>query len=97
MTKQATERRVKRSFTLTPGTIAFLAETRMARKISSDSEALDLLLLEARSEARRRQIDAAYKNYYDTASESDLAESEGWAEMAGPNVLESPEASEGQQ
>jgi hypothetical protein len=93
MTMQATTRKMKKSFTLTPESIAFLGETRHLRNAGSDSEALDLLLRELMLEAKLRRIDAAYKEYYDTASEEELAEQLQWAEMAGPNILlEPPEA-----
>jgi uncharacterized membrane-anchored protein len=84
---QATARKLKRSFTLTPESVAFVAQTRQQRRARSDSEALDLLLRELMLEAKRRQLDAAYKHYYDTASEEELAEQSEWAEMAGPNIL----------
>jgi hypothetical protein len=67
--------------------VAFLGETRRKRKLGSDSEALDLLLREAMLEAKRREIDAAYKEYYDTASDEELAEQREWAEMTGPNIF----------
>jgi len=44
-----------------------------------------MLLREAMLEAKRQQIDAAYKEYYDTASEEELAEQREWAKMTGPN------------
>lgn len=95
MTIQATDRKLKRSFTLTPEVVAFVGEIRQRRGAGSDSEAVDMLLRESMLEMRRRAIDEAYKEYYDTASDEELAEQEGWAEMAGPNVLidiSSPEA-----
>jgi hypothetical protein len=93
MTTQATTRRVKRSFTLTPEVAAFVTETRQKQRAKSDSEALVLLLRELMLEAKRQQLDVAYKEYYDTASEEELAEQREWAEMAGPNILlEPPEA-----
>jgi hypothetical protein len=87
MTIQATHRKLKKSFTLTPEAVAFLGETRLRRKAGSDSEALDMLLRELMLEAKRQAIDLAVKEYYDTASDEELAEEEQWAEMAGPNVL----------
>ena len=87
MTTQATGRKIKKSFTLAPEAVAFLTETREKRKAGSDSEALDLLLREAMLEAKRREIDAAYKEYYDTASDEELAEQREWAEMTGPNIF----------
>jgi len=83
MTTNATIRKVKKSFTLTPEALAFLDETRQKRGLRSDSEALELLL----REAKLREIDAAYKDYYDTASDKELAEEREWAEMVGPNTI----------
>jgi hypothetical protein len=87
MTMQATTRKMKRSFTLSPEAVAYVGETRQKRGAGSDSEALDLLLREAMLEAKRQEIDAAYKEYYDTAPEEDLAEQRLWAEMTGPNMF----------
>jgi molybdopterin synthase catalytic subunit len=87
MTMQATSRKMKRSFTLTPEVVAFVGETRQKRGAGSDSEALDLLLREAMLEAKRQEIDAACKEYYDSASDEELAEQREWAEMAGPNIF----------
>ena len=96
MTKQATDRKIKRSFTLSPEVVAYISKTRQEKGAGSDSEALDLLLGDAMLEAKRHEIDAAYKDYYENASDEDLAEQREWAEMTGPNVLagiESDEAS----
>jgi len=87
VTIQATERKMKRSFTLTPEAVAFVVETRQKRGAGSDSEALDLLLRELILEAKRQEIDAACKEYYDTASDEELAEQREWAQMTGPNMF----------
>lgn len=86
MTMQATARKLKRSFTLTPESVAFVAQTRQKRQAGSDSEALDLLLREAMLEAKRQEIDAACKAYYDLASDEELVEQREWAERSGPNI-----------
>jgi hypothetical protein len=87
MKPEAKTRKVRRSFTLTPEAVAFVGETRLKRGVGSNSEALDLLLREAMLEEKRQKIDSAYQNYYDTASEQDLAEQREWAEMTGPNMF----------
>ena len=94
MTMQATNRKIRRSFTLAPESVAFVSETRRRRKAGSDSEALDLLLREAMLEAERREIDAATKEYYDTASDEELAEQAEWGRMAGPNMVLDVDSSE---
>lgn len=86
MTVQATKRKVKRSFTLTPESLAFVHETRCRRRASSDSEALDLLLKEQMLAARRQEIDAAFEAYYDNASEEELQEQRQWAEGTAGNM-----------
>jgi hypothetical protein len=93
---QAANRRVKRSFTLTPEAVAFLSETRQNRRAGSDSEALDLLLRELMLEAKRQEINLAFKQYYDSASEEELVEQQEWAEMAGPNILFDPGSAQAQ-
>jgi hypothetical protein len=87
MTMQATSRKMKRSFTLTPEVVQFVGETRQKRGAGSDSEALDLLLREAMLETKRQELDAACKEYYDSASDEELAEQREWAEMVGPNIF----------
>lgn len=96
MTMQATVRKMKRSFTLTPDVVAFVGETRQKRGADSDSEALDLLLREAMLEAKRQDIDAAYKEYYDTASAEELAEQLEWTGMAGPSMFADIDSAEAQ-
>jgi hypothetical protein len=87
MTLQATTRKMKRSFTLTPEAVAFVGEARKNRGAGSDSEALDLLLRELMLEAKRQAIDAECKEYYDTASDEELIEQREWAKMTGPNMF----------
>ncbi len=87
MTTQATTRKIRRSFTLSAEAVAFVRETRQQRGARSNSEALGLLLQEAMLESKRREFDAACKEYYDTASDEDLAEQREWAVRTGPNLL----------
>lgn len=94
MASPATSRKIKRSFTLSRDSVEFLHETRVRRRAQSDSEALDLLLQDARCQARLSQLDAEYKDYYDNATDEELQGRHEWAEMAGPSFLtDSPEAS----
>lgn len=86
MTTQATNRKVKRSFTLAPESVAFVHETRRRRGTNSDSEALDLLLKDLMLEAKRQEIDAAFKSYYDEADDEELREQLEWAEGVAGNM-----------
>jgi hypothetical protein len=85
MTSQAT-RKLKRSFTLAPESVAFVTHTRQIRKANSDSEALDLLLRELMLEAKLQELGAATKEYYDSASDQELSEQREWAEQASRNM-----------
>ena len=96
MTIPSTARKLKRSFTLTPEVAAFVSETRQKQRAKSDSEALVMLLRESMLQAKRRQLDAATKAYYDTASDEELAEQSEWAEMAGPNIFVDMDSAEAQ-
>jgi len=87
MTVRATARKVKRSFTLAPESVAFLTETRKKRRARSDSEALNLLLQESMQARKLEEISAAVTAYYDNASDEELKEQREWAEMAGPNMF----------
>jgi hypothetical protein len=58
-------RKMRRSFTLSPEAVRFISETRQRCGAKSESEALELLLREAMLEAKRQEIDAACKEYYD--------------------------------
>jgi hypothetical protein len=90
MTVKATSRRIKRSFTLDPELLSFLSETRRRRRARSDSEALHLLLRESMLRARRKEIDAAFTDYYDSIPGSELATQQDWADLTGPNLLLDP-------
>jgi hypothetical protein len=48
-------------------------------------------------QVKREAIDAAYKHYYDTASDEELAGQQEWAEMAGPGILLDMESTEAPQ
>jgi hypothetical protein len=82
---QATSRKIKRSFTLTPESVAFVAEARQRRQASSDSEALDLLLREAMLEVKRQELDAGIKAYYDSITDEERQEQLNWAVNTAPN------------
>ena len=87
MATQVKSRKVKRSFTLAPESVAFIRETRQRRRTGSDSEARDLVLRESDLARKRAELDAAVTAYYDSASDQELREQHEWAEMAGPNMF----------
>jgi hypothetical protein len=84
---QGTSRKVKRSFTLTQESVAFIRKTRKKHRTRSDSETLDLLLSELQTKAKLRELDASVKAYYDGATNEELREQREWAEGTGPNMF----------
>jgi len=74
--------RVKKSYSISRESEQFVRRVRKLRKIASDSEALDRILQEALQTQSRAGISAAYKAYYDAASDADLAAETAWAEFA---------------
>jgi hypothetical protein len=80
--------RVKKSYSISRQSEQFVRQVRKARNIRSESEALDQLLREAIAAHARGSIDAAYKAYYDAASEADLAEETAWAAFGETEMAE---------
>ncbi len=80
--------RVKKSYSISRQSERFVRQIRKARRIKSDSEALDQLLREAIAAHARGSIDAAYKAFYDAASESELAEDTAWAAFSESELAE---------
>jgi hypothetical protein len=87
MATYTTPRKLKASFTLTPESLEFVRQMRVDRNAGSDSEALDMLLRELAQQEQLRQLDAAVKEYYDNATDEELAEQDSWARGAGPNMF----------
>lgn len=83
---QATVRKMKRSFSLTPESVAFVADTRRQRQAGSDSEALDILLREAMLEVKRQELEASITAYYDSITDEERAEEREWADNTAPNL-----------
>ena len=78
MTTHSQARKVKKSFSITLESEAFLKRMRRERKVSSESETLDVLLRELMAAQKQRAIESAYKDYYDSLSEEDVAEQRAW-------------------
>jgi metal-responsive CopG/Arc/MetJ family transcriptional regulator len=86
MTTRAATKKLKRSLTLSVEVVSFVDEMRKKRGANSESEAVDQLLREAMLEAKRQELEMACKEYYDTASDEELAEQREWAERVGRNM-----------
>ena len=74
--------RIKKSYSLSREAENFVRKYRKSHKISSDSAALNRLLLKAKAAERVDEVGAAYKAYYDSATEEHLREENEWAALA---------------
>ncbi|HEY5329332.1 MAG TPA: hypothetical protein VIJ79_05570 [Acidobacteriaceae bacterium] len=88
MTNVIAKRRIKKSYSISVEAESFVRKVRKARKIASDSEALDMLLRESIEVHRKSAVDAAYKAYYDSASDQELEEEKSWAEFGTAQMAE---------
>lgn len=87
MSSQATSRKIKRSFTLSRETSAYVTEVRHRCQARSDSEALDMLLRDAMTAQKKAELDAAVKAYYDNATDEELRDQLEWAKGAGASMF----------
>lgn len=88
MANVAAKRRVKKSYSISVEAESFVRKVRKARQIASDSEALDILLREVIEVHRKSAVDAAYKAYYDSASDAELQEEQTWGEFGTAQLAE---------
>ena len=86
MDRQA--RKVKKSFSISLEAEVFLRQVRQERRISSDSETLDLLLRELMVTRKQRVIDSDYRDYYNSLSDEDVAEQRSWGAFAETQFAE---------
>lgn len=80
-TKRAT-RRAKKSFTLSPSSVAFLDELRRERQAASTSLVLDQLIRNAEAMHRRQTAEESIAAYYSSLSPEEQKEQEAWGEFA---------------
>jgi hypothetical protein len=80
------DRKIKKSFSITTDSDAFIRKMQKARKTRSESETLDLLLTELRTLQERHTLAAAYSSYYDSLGEEELKEQRSWGDFAEENL-----------
>jgi hypothetical protein len=82
MTKHRQARKVKKSFSISLESDAFLKRMRRELKVSSESKTLDVLLRELMAAQKQRAIESAYKDYFDSLTDEDVAEQRAWGTFA---------------
>lgn len=80
--------KIKKSFSISVESDAFIRLSRKERKANSESETLDALLSELRTIRQQEVIEAAYTNYYDSLSNEEAAEEHAWGAFAESQLAE---------
>jgi hypothetical protein len=80
-TKRA-ERKAKRSYTLSPESIAFLETIRKRRRAASISSILEEILQAVRRQEERAKIAKSVDAYYSSLSDQQAAELAEWGDFA---------------
>ena len=75
-------RKQRRSFTLSPQSIAYLEIEKRRRQADSTSAVLDDILRERLKEKEREKIGASIAAYYDSLSDDQVAENQQWARLS---------------
>lgn len=71
--------KIKKSFSISVESEAFIRNSRRERKSDSESETLDALLAELRAIRQKEAIEAAYTEYYDSLTNEEVSEEQTWA------------------
>jgi hypothetical protein len=82
MAKANRQLKQRRTFTLSPASLAYLDEQARQRKLGSQSAFLDELLLEKTAEQRRAALEANVTAYYDRLSDEEVEENRAWGQLA---------------
>ena len=75
-------RKAKKSYTLSPESVAFLEAVRRKRRAGSISAVLEEILQAVRGENERASVERAVADYYGSLSTEDAKEQAEWGEFA---------------
>jgi hypothetical protein len=75
-------RKAKKSYTLSPESVAFLEAMRKRRRAGSISAILDEILQAVRREHERASVERAVANYYSSLSNREATDQAEWGEFA---------------
>ena len=76
----------RRTFTLSPASLAYLEQETRRRSADSQSAVLDELLQEKKRERQMAALEAAIGAYYDGLSDAEVEEDKIWGEFAGSSL-----------
>jgi hypothetical protein len=77
----------RRTFTLSPESLAYLEQQARERQLDSQSAVLDELLQEKTREQQRATLEAKITAYYDSLSDEEVEERRAWGEFAEQNLV----------
>lgn len=80
--------KIKKSFSISTESDAFIRRSCKERKLNSESETLDALLSELRTIRQREAVEAAYTDYYDELGADQTSEEHDWATLTQPQIIE---------
>lgn len=75
-------KKIKKSFSISVESDAFIRKSCKERKSDSESETLDALLSELRAIRQQQTVESAYTDYYDSLNDEDVAEERSWGAFA---------------
>ena len=75
-------RKAKKSYTLSPTSVAFLETLRKKRGAASASSVLEDILQTVRRVQAKKNLERAIADYYDSLPSADAVEQERWGEFA---------------
>jgi hypothetical protein len=76
----------RRTFTLSPASLAYLEQETRRRSADSQSAVLDALLQEKTRERQLAALETAIGAYYDGLSDAEVEEDKIWGQFAGMNL-----------
>jgi len=81
-TKHSSDRKAKKSYTLSPEIVEFLEAVRKKRHAESVSAILEEILQGVRREHERASVERAVADYYSSLSDDEVVEHSKWGEFA---------------
>jgi hypothetical protein len=80
--------KIKKSFSISVESEAFIRRSCRERKSDSESETLDALLSELRAIRQKEAIEAAYAEYYESLTDEEIADEQAWGTFTQSQLVE---------
>ena len=80
--RPVTVRKAKKTYTLSPESVAFLEARRKRHRTASVSAVLEEILQAARREEAKAKLESAVSSYYDSLSDAESKEHREWGNFA---------------